>query len=800
MTIDEKEILKRLSEQPQTVRELAAALGMGPAERPFLRRIVRRLVQSGDLVEMRGRRFGAKSALGDVVGRFARHRAGFGFVNPDDGSDDLFIRIGAQGSALHGDVVAAREIARRADGKREGRIVRVVERASSRVSGVFYETASGGGIVEPLDKGFGFEIVVRRGDTAEAKSGEIVGVGLDVFPDEQHAAKGRVVERLGRPDEPGVDVEVLIRKYGFPLAFPDEALAEADALPTDPKAWPREGREDFTGDDVVTIDGESAKDFDDAICVQRRPGGGFRLHVHIADVAHFVAEDGALDREALRRGTSVYFPGRCLPMLPEQLSNGLCSLRPDEPRLTQGTTIDYDEAGAVVAARFHRGIIRSKARLTYTEVARIVEERDPAARAFRPGLLPMLDAAAELAGLLADRRRARGAVDFDLPEPQILLDLTGATTDIVSRPRNLAHRMVEEFMLAANEAVADLLVRAEVPTLYRAHERPDPPRVERAALALDALGYALPAPYTAIEPRHFAEVVERAKGRPEEPFVVRLALRAMALARYGDECLGHFGLALRRYLHFTSPIRRYPDLVAHRSLRRLLEKTPETPGEREDRAARMPELARECSRLEREAESAEREAVAWKIASFMADRLGDEFKGRIVEVAAYGVMVALAEPAVEGLLHVSRLGDEEFRFDPKKLVLRGAETGRVFRLGMEIDVRVDRVDALAHMVDFAPVTPTIAVAPRGARRGGRKAAARKTGGEGRGRGAKGAAEARAGKERAAAKKAPAAKKGPAAAKTGPGAAKPGPGAAKTGTGAAKKGAGRPGRHRPRGGR
>ncbi len=720
-----------------TVREVTQELGLPAAARPVIRRLLRRMVTEGRLVVMRGRRFGVRALLGDLVGRFTRRPEGYGFVVPDDPTEeDLYVPPEAQAGALHGDLVAASVVSVRRDGKREGRIVRVVERASSRVAGMFYETASGGGIVQPLDAGYGFEVLVPRGRTEDARTGEIVRVELSVFPGEAAAAKGAVVERLGRPDEPGVDVELLIRKYGLSPEFPDAVLEEVDALPGDPEQWPLAARDDFSGDLVVTIDGETARDFDDAFSVRRLPDGGFRLNVHIADVAFFVPEGSATDQEALRRGTSVYFPGRAIPMLPERLSNDLCSLRPEEVRLTQGVALDYDRQGRLAGARFHDGFIRSRARLTYTEAALVIEQREPEARRRREALLPMLDAAAELARLLAANRRRRGAIDFDLPEPEILLDLTGETLDIVSRPRNDAHRLIEEFMIAANEAVATELIRRRAPTLHRAHERPDPVRVARLALVLDGLGYSVPSPYTSIRPGDFAALVDMARGRPEAPFVNRLVLRTMSLARYDPQSLGHFGLALRRYLHFTSPIRRYPDLVSHRALRQARAGVHESPGERADRVARLPELGRECSRLEREAEAAERESVAWKMASFMADRLGDEFESRVVEVAPYGVLVALGEPPVEGLVHVSRLGAEFFRYDAGKQTLRGAESGAVFRLGQELRVRVERVDAMKHQVDFAPVRPTVAEKPPAALRahaGRRRKTTRRRGAGGRGR-------------------------------------------------------------------
>ncbi|MFN7965258.1 MAG: ribonuclease R [Acidobacteriota bacterium] len=684
--------------------EIAARCGLAARSRAGLRRLLRQWVDEGRLIALRDKRFASNRKLGDVTGRFSRHPAGFGFVVPDDPQqEDLFIPPPAQAGAVHGDLVAARVVDVRYDGKREGRVVRVLSGSLRTLLGTYRKAAGGAGVVDPLDAGYGFGVLVRKEDSGQAQSGEVVRVALTSTPRADEQAFGKVLERLGHPEEPGVDVAILIRKYGFATEFPEAVQREVDRLPGTSDRWLLETREDFTGETVVTIDGETAKDFDDAICVTRLAGGGFRLQVHIADVAWFVSEESELDTEAQRRATSVYFPGRCVPMLPERLSNDLCSLRPDEIRLTQGTSIDYDKSGKVLGARFHDGFIRSKARLTYEEVAKIIELREPAAREARRSLVPMLDAAAELAALLAQRRKQRGAIDFDLPEPEILFDLTGKATDIVARSRNAAHRLIEEFMLAANEVVAAELKRKREPTLYRAHEKPDVGRVMRSAELLAGLGYEIPEPYDQIRPAHLAALVNAAKGRPEEPFVARVVLRTMALARYDEHCLGHFGLALRNYLHFTSPIRRYPDLVAHRALRRLRHNLRGSAAEREERAARLADSALECSRLEREAEAAERESIAWKKAVYMSTRIGDEFPGTVVDVSRNGLLVAVADPYFEGLVPIARMGTEFWKHDPKRHLIRGAETGATFKLGQRVDVFVERVDALRHLIDLGLV-------------------------------------------------------------------------------------------------
>lgn len=706
-----EEIERVLCEDPGRpallAREIADALRLPASARARLRRNLQRYVSEGLLVSVRGRRFGAPCVVGSVVGRFHRHPQGFGFVIPDEaGVADIFVPPGLQVDALHGDIVAAVVEEVREDGKRQGRILRVVERRSSEVVGTFMGTYSGGGVVEPVEAAYGFDIVIGKELSLGAESGEMVRVVLESYPSQDISARGRVVERLGRLSEPGVDIEVLIRKYGLAAEFPDEVLAEAESLPRDPDSWPLGDRTNFTTSTVVTIDGKTAKDFDDGICVERSASGGFMLHVHIADVSFFVREGSLLDMEALRRGTSTYFPGRVLPMLPERLSNDLCSLRPDELRLTQGVSLEYDERGVQVGAAFHRGYIRSSARLTYEEVHAIVDERVPALMRLHAPVVDMLENASALARLLIARRAERGAVDIDLPEVVLKLDRRGRTTDIVGRSRVHSHRMIEEFMIAANEAVGRRLRRKRLATLYRVHERPDPERISRMIEALEGLGYGGVRLGATAKPRDYAELVHLAAGQPEETLVQRLILRSMALARYDPECLGHFGLALDRYLHFTSPIRRYPDLVVHRTLGRMLGANPESPTEKSERLARLPELAVECSRLERLAEGAEREAVAWKCAAFMADKVGDVFRGRVVEVASHGLTVALSSPFVEGLVSVSQLGKDYFRFDSRRRRLIGRDTGQVFRLGQELDIRLDRVDVLAHQIDFTLVGAT----------------------------------------------------------------------------------------------
>jgi ribonuclease R len=448
----------------------------------------------------------------------------------------------------------------------------------------------------------------------------------------------------------------------------------------------------------VTIDGETAEDFDDAIAVAELPRGGFRLFVHIADVAQFVQEGERLDEEARRRGTSVYFPGRVLPMFPEKLSNDLCSLRPGVKRLVQSAILDFDREGAVTRVRFADGIIRSAARLTYTQVARVIdgEKRVPGVPR---RVTPMLLLADRLRRSLEQRRHERGSIDFDLPEPQILLDVEGVMTGITIEPRNRAHRLIEEFMLAANEAVAGFLDSKAGVCVYRVHEPPESTKLETLAHFVERFGVPFPRQTSAVTPQDYQQLLDRVEGRPEARLVGSVALRSMKQARYSVENDGHFSLASPCYCHFTSPIRRYPDLLVHRLLRDARRGRRPTVEEIDGLSA----LAGNCSELERNAEAAERELLNWKKVAFIADKTGQEFEAVVTGVAHFGLFLQLESNLVEGLLRAERLGGEYFVFDDQRVELQGQQTGRTYRLGDRLRVRVERVDRVLQRVDFAPV-------------------------------------------------------------------------------------------------
>jgi len=526
---------------------------------------------------------------------------------------------------------------------------------------------------------------------------------------------------LGDIDEPGVDTEIIIRKHGIPDAHGEEAIEEARRLGTDVRERDLAGRTDFRSWVTVTIDGEHARDFDDAITIEKLVNGNYWLGVHIADVAHYVPEGGALDEEAYDRATSVYFPDRAVHMFPSDLSTGLCSLNPNVDRLVQSCLMEVDRKGTVVRYEIHDGVIHSNARMTYTDVNAILTDRDEAIVARYRELVPQFELMKELFEILNRQRHRRGSIDFDLKEPEIVLDDEGMVEAIIAAERNTAHRLIEEFMLLANETVAAHLDEHDVPTLYRVHEEPDPLKVEEFEEFISTLGYSLGKASSKVSPRDFQKLVERMRGTPEEKPIAFLMLRTMQKARYDPSNLGHFGLAADSYTHFTSPIRRYPDLVVHRTLRESRR------GMSEERKAELleelPETARHTSERERRADDAERELVQWKKVRFMADKVGDEFDGYVTGVTAFGLYIELVEHFVEGLVHVSTMADDYYRFVERTHMLRGETKGKVYRLGDRVKVQVIKVDMERRQVDLGLVEILDAVRESESSRGPRRSKA-----------------------------------------------------------------------------
>jgi ribonuclease R len=690
--------------RPVSVRELVRRLELDGEERKELKALLRRMIGDGEIVKIRGARVGLPQRMNLVIGRLSCSAAGFGFVVPEGpaqpGARDVFVPAPNLRDALHGDRVVARVERTSAKGP-EGRVIRVLERKVQRLVGRYEADGRFGGRVVPFDRRVLHELFVPAGEEAGASAGEMVQAEITRAPTATRNPIGRVLRVLGRIEDPGIDLHVILAKYELPDAFPPEVEAEAERVPRAVRPEDFEGRTDFRGWPTVTVDPETARDHDDAISLDRLPNGNWRLGVHIADVAHYVAEGSPIDQEAYLRGTSVYFPGAVVPMLPHALSSHICSLVEGEDRLAQSVLFEIDARGKVLRTEFHDGVIRSAARLSY-EQAQAIVDGDAAARERFAALVPLVLEMDALARVLRRKRHARGSLDFDLPEPKLELDETGAVRAIVPSPRLDSMRVVEEFMLAANEAVAERLSEAGVGALYRIHERPDPERVEEFCELVASFGYRVPGELEAIRPEDFQRILRQLEGRPEEKLVSYLLLRTMKLARYHEENLGHFGLATGMYAHFTSPIRRYPDLVVHRALRVLRQGGKRPEDEARLREA-LPEMGRHLSDMERRAAEAERELVEWKKVRFMAGRLGESFFGYVTGVQAFGLFVELEEIYVQGLVHVSTMSDDYYRYDERAHTLEGQNAGRVYRLGDRVKVQVARADLERRQLDFALV-------------------------------------------------------------------------------------------------
>jgi ribonuclease R len=698
-------LMRERAHHPATAQELLRLLRVPRQERTTLRRHLKSLVDSGDLIKIRGNRFGLADRMDLVVGRLQTHPRGYGFVVPDaahEDEPDVYIAAPNLKEALHGDRVVARIERRHGADRLEGRIIRILDRANTSIVGRFDQDDSGIGFVVPFDRRLLADIQVGVGESRGVAAGEMVVVELTRWPTPTRPALGRVVDVLGAIDAPGVDTQIIIRKHNIPDVHGAEAIEEARRLGSAVRERDVRGRTDFRRTTTVTIDGEHARDFDDAITIERLPNGNYWLGVHIADVSHYVEEGTALDSEAYTRGTSVYFPERAVHMFPAELATGLCSLNPHVDRLVQSCLMEVSSTGHVLRSEFHDGVINSDARMTYTVVNALVTDRDPAVMAEYRALVPMFDLMLELFHVLNTRRRRRGSIDFDLPEPEVLLDESGLIEDIIAAERNVAHRIIEEFMLLANESVAQFIHEEQSPGLYRVHEDPDLLKVEQFEEFISGFGYSLAAPTNAVKPRHFQRLVDRIRGKPEEKPIAFLMLRTMQKAHYSPSNLGHFGLAAQHYTHFTSPIRRYPDLVVHRILRDIRHGRMKD-ARREELEEDLPEIARHTSEMERRADEAERELVQWKKVRFMADKVGDEFEGYVTGVAAFGLFVELVEHFVEGLVHISSMADDYYRFLEGSHTLRGENTHKVYRLGDRVHVQVVRVDQERRQVDLALV-------------------------------------------------------------------------------------------------
>jgi ribonuclease R len=691
------EFLLERAGKPLTARELLARLRVPANEQPEFLRFLEERVAAGDAVEIKGGQYAHPRRVGLMVGAVQVHPDGFGFVvSGDPDQPDLFVRPAWLKSVMHGDRVVAR--VERTGRRPEGRVIRILERATSSLIGQV-RVRRKFAVVVPLDRRFLHEVYVARDDLLGAADGQMVQVEITGYPSGESGPEGRVVHVLGNPGEPDVEAKAVALKHGVRVEFPDDTLREAERVPLRVRTADRKDREDLRHLNFVTIDGEKARDFDDAVCIERLEGGQVRLWVAIADVSHYVVPGSALDAEAYARGTSTYFPDRVFPMLPERLSNGICSLNPGEDRLAMVAELVFSRGGRRKSSRFYPAVIRSRHRLTYTVVAEILDDPDSDSSKDLADVVPGLLRMGELARALRSRRQDRGSIDFDLAEAEIVLDVQGRPEDIVRSERNWAHYLIEEFMIASNEAVAEFLRDRKVPCPFRVHGEPDPEKVEEFRRFVHNFGYTLRGAHR-LHPKDYQDLTRQIEGKPEERMIHHVMLRSMRKAEYTPTNVGHFGLASEAYAHFTSPIRRYPDLVLHRHLRAaILKRSPSRKWK--DRALEyLQEACPHLSSRERAAEAAEREAVAWKKCQFMADKVGSEHWGFVTGVASFGIFVELESYFVEGLIRVSGLHDDFYHFSEETQALIGERTRKTFRIGDRLRVRVERVDVDRRQIDF----------------------------------------------------------------------------------------------------
>jgi ribonuclease R len=721
MQLTKKNILALLKEQDGAIHFAGLLREFGGRHiKHELKRMLDDMADDGEIVKFKGNSYSLAGSGKSIRGTLSTHRDGYGFVAPEGGGEDIFIPQRHMKSAMHGDTVEVRaERSRMGGGKLEGRITAISQRASSRIVGRYEETRRGA-IVIPEETRLNLVVAIPPKGRGTAEDGHQVVVELTGYPIGGRPAEGRIVEVLGWPDDPEVEVQSAIRRFDLPHVFGKDALAEAEAVPDSVSKEDLKGRVDLRSMPTVTIDGETARDFDDAVAL-RREGANCRLWVSIADVSQYVRPGSALDRDAYLRGTSVYFPDRCIPMLPERLSNGICSLNPAVDRLTMTAEMLFDKNGSMLESSFYPSIIKSSARLTYTIVKQIIVDNDPQVTGKHRPLAPMLLEMKELALCLQAMRRKRGSIDFDLPEPEVIIGLTGQTEGIIRAERNLAHQLIEEFMLAANEAVAAYITGRDIPFLYRIHENPDPAKLINFQEFVYGFGYEFPLVDERVNPADLQRLLSQAEGKPEERMVNYALLRCMKQARYAAENLGHFGLASKCYCHFTSPIRRYPDLVVHRILKAALvaaEKTESTKAVKQLSIAttRLGEIAEHTSKRERVAMEAERDVIELKKVQYMQQHLGDEFNGFITGVTGFGLFVELEELFVEGLVHITTLDDDLYSYMEKQHSLIGRRSKQVFRIGDAARVRVAAVVPATRRIEFVLVEHIASATP--ARPGG----------------------------------------------------------------------------------
>ncbi|CDC92841.1 ribonuclease R [Roseburia sp. CAG:380] len=679
-----------------SVKEMAMVLQVPSRDKKDFREVLDALAREGKIsIDLKGK---IKPLPADVkVGKYMATQRGFGFVRVEGEDDDIFIPGSYTKSALDGDTVQVLVKKEGGEGKRrEGQVLNILERGNSVLVGT-YTRSRNFGFVTPDNQKFTKDIYVAKAESKGAVTGHKVVVEITDFGDEQRKPEGRVLEILGHVNDPGVDILSVIKAYGLPEEYPDDVMKQIENIPDEVEEKEKAGRADFRDLQTVTIDGEDAKDLDDAITISKE-GNMYHLGVHIADVSQYVTEGSPLDKEALKRGTSIYLVDRVIPMIPHKLSNGICSLNQGVDRLALSCMMDINEKGEIVKHKICESVINVTRRMSYTSVHKIIEEKDEAERKEYEELIPMFELMYELADILQARREKRGSIDFDFPEAKIILDEKGKPIDVKEYERTQANRIIEEFMLAANQTVAEEYFWNELPFVYRTHETPDMEKIQNLALFIENFGYTLKIKEDEIHPKEVQKLMRSIAGKPEEGLIGRLALRSMKQARYTTECEGHFGLALKYYCHFTSPIRRYPDLQIHRIIKENIHGGMKD--KRIDHYQKiLPEVAEQTSALERRADDAEREVEKMKKAEYMEQFVGKDFEGTISGLTTWGMYVELPN-TIEGMIRVADIPGDYYYYDEDLHRMVGEQTGKVYKMGEPLRIIVAGVDKLTRTIDF----------------------------------------------------------------------------------------------------
>lgn len=682
---------------PMKIKELAVLLDVPREERSALEEVLRELLQEGKIeVSKRGKY--SKSEEKFLTGVFTGNVRGFGFVTVEGETEDIFIPESQINGAMHGDLVqiTLQEDKSAQGRRREGTVVKVLRRCMTQVVGTFQKNKNFGFVI-PDNLKLGQDIFIPLEYTRGAVDGHKVVAEITDYGNERKKPEGKIIEIIGHINDPGTDIMSIVKGYGLPTEFPAKVLRQAENVGKPVSGADMAGRKDVRDWQMVTIDGEDAKDLDDAITLTRE-GENYRLGVHIADVTNYVQEHSALDVEALERGTSVYLVDRVIPMLPHTLSNGICSLNAGEDRLALSCIMIIDKKGTVIDHEIAETVVRVDSRMSYTSVRKILKDKDEAEREKYKDLVPMFELMQELAAILREKRRKRGSIDFDFPETKIILDNQGRPLIIKPYERNVATRIIEDFMLIANETVAQDFFWQEIPFVYRTHAAPDPEKIRKLGTFINNFGYSIKLGQDEVHPKELQKLLEKIEDTKEEPLISRLTLRSMRQAKYTVECTGHFGLATQYYCHFTSPIRRYPDLQIHRIIKETLR------GRMNEKRLMhydniLPEVAEQSSARERRAEEAERETVKLKKVEYMSEHIGETFEGVISSVTSWGMYVELPN-TVEGMIHINNMLDDYYHFHEDTYELTGERSGKVYKLGQTIRVVMAQADKFMRTIDF----------------------------------------------------------------------------------------------------